>query len=77
MWGGVNTRLSFFSSIVRHTSTHRSKPAPRGMASQHGHVRESADESPNKLFLKAYITSWTFFVTDVTLGPLVPWLFVH
>ena len=35
MWGGeVQTKLSFFLSIVQHTSTQRKKPATRGMANQ-------------------------------------------
>ena len=47
--GGSQASLLFFSSIVQNASTQCRKPAPRGMASQHGHVIESADESSNKV----------------------------
>ena len=49
---GVQFRLSFFLSIVRHASTQRRTPAPRGMATQHLRTFERGVAQNKRRYLK-------------------------
>ena len=69
--GGSAARLSVFFSIVRHAKTQHRKPAPRGMASQHGCLREGYISVTCEIMYRPILTkseSWSHVEAITSFG---------